>query len=920
MRFRLALLAAVTLLQHPLRAQTPTAPAPGDTPPLNVALTVSGGVSLGNYQAGATYAFIHVLRHQQQLADAMKNSPLRSQVGDHQLRPRRLDVLTGASAGNVNALLAALDYCSRDGVRNPEQSLYWKLWVLMGYQELTGPRRKDDTGIFTQRAFDPIFDDLKAFADSAPARARCDLVLGLTTTKLTPVTDSILQGVAYPVQRHAGVFRLVAYSDGRMKFVQPRQQDVFGLSRTSTIVLDPIDSGSTDRHPLAPRAGSPLVLLPWYSVRSLAEASGAFPIAFTPREVRYYPLDRLQLPGDSLAPCEYVAESRVCAPPVRGQHFVDGGVFDNRPMGLALALGDAAGGAMWRTRAREALDTIIAAQAESLRRQSACGPQAAPTLAITAQDSARVGAAAATGDTVAMNQAWRELMLEKARQYGDDRNQRGVECTSAIRRMADLLGTRASFDLAPQRLLYYIDEEPMRIAIGRYRALEKEKYAGLFRMVGFAGSVFETGSNVELRSFQEALGRRPDVSFDVNTRYAPLMAEHVQHFGAFFHPAFRQLDFYTGLYDGLRSAFRSLYCTPDSLRASAGARRAIPPACEVAWTRLALADNATLELSPAGRAVVDRLLDVETRPSQAGDPTELDARASVLTELLKANLAVRASPEAFACATSGIMETPLCEYGMLAIVREWKRRLSPDTLDWRTSMRAAGFNNDVDMAFVDDPVVAYNTALTLVLQRLRATEIRAQNEGSASIPGGVGVTLYVQRAYTERFRSCFNPRVTKSCADINPTSADVNTNGWASRVLPHSASILLAGHTQWTTWRPTLYLVRKERGTLGIVAPFELVHRNGAGWFGQQGAGLHVALPGTVLSGLTSSLAGFGSRGTTLDVTASLAANVFRLGYRRQLTDSGAEGVTFGIGDVNGLSARLISTAFRAAWARVGGG
>src|SRR5215469_2523486 len=64
------------------------------------ALTLSGGVSLGSYEAGLNWALVRVFRAE------MHEMLLRRQ-------PRLVGV-TGASAGSINALLAAALYCETD--------------------------------------------------------------------------------------------------------------------------------------------------------------------------------------------------------------------------------------------------------------------------------------------------------------------------------------------------------------------------------------------------------------------------------------------------------------------------------------------------------------------------------------------------------------------------------------------------------------------------------------------------------------------------------------------------------------------------------------------------------------------------------------------------------------------------------------
>src|SRR5215471_5415870 len=97
--------------------------------PEALALTVSGGVSLGTYQAGYLYFAIEASRR---LAAA---PPLR--------------LITGASAGSINALMALLASCG-PAATDPEQSLFWRSWVDLGFRELFDPERASAISMFTR--------------------------------------------------------------------------------------------------------------------------------------------------------------------------------------------------------------------------------------------------------------------------------------------------------------------------------------------------------------------------------------------------------------------------------------------------------------------------------------------------------------------------------------------------------------------------------------------------------------------------------------------------------------------------------------------------------------------------------------------------------------------------------------------------
>ena len=69
----------------------------------------SGGISAGSYQAGVNWAIL----------DALKRARSGELAGELGLHPHELVVATGASAGNVNSILATLEWAQPDAVAPP---------------------------------------------------------------------------------------------------------------------------------------------------------------------------------------------------------------------------------------------------------------------------------------------------------------------------------------------------------------------------------------------------------------------------------------------------------------------------------------------------------------------------------------------------------------------------------------------------------------------------------------------------------------------------------------------------------------------------------------------------------------------------------------------------------------------------------
>src|SRR5436305_11102764 len=80
-------------------------------PPASI--TISGGVSLGSYEAGLVYYMVEVMRLNASAAT-----------------PR---MVTGASAGSVNGFMTILQSCGA-AIPDPEASLFWNAWIPLGLE------------------------------------------------------------------------------------------------------------------------------------------------------------------------------------------------------------------------------------------------------------------------------------------------------------------------------------------------------------------------------------------------------------------------------------------------------------------------------------------------------------------------------------------------------------------------------------------------------------------------------------------------------------------------------------------------------------------------------------------------------------------------------------------------------------------
>ena len=276
-----------------------------------IVFTASGGISLGAYQAGVTWALVNFMR----AANADRSYRER-----HKLPAFRVDVTTGASAGNVNALISAIEWCESTR-RTPEESLFWKTWVNVGWQQLFPDSGRDEAenGVFDRTFFKTtLYPYISERMSAAAASATCNgLPLGVTLTRVVPRRFELTKQIGALTQRYAAVTQVRLGQHNEIAFRQP----------------DPSLRGRALGALIAPYVGDNNMVDNTTLFR-LIEASSAYPIAFGPRMLSYYDAELLEASGS--CPHDLGAPPRCIVPD--SASFTDGGVFDNNPLGLALDL------------------------------------------------------------------------------------------------------------------------------------------------------------------------------------------------------------------------------------------------------------------------------------------------------------------------------------------------------------------------------------------------------------------------------------------------------------------------------------------------------------------------------------------------------------------------------------------------------
>jgi predicted acylesterase/phospholipase RssA len=280
------------------------------------AVVVSGGISLGAYQAGFISALV---RYWSVVA---RDAAARGEKADP--LPR---VWTGASAGAVNALLGGLASCDpafRAERWSPEETLFWSIWIerldLAQLLPETYPRRDDH--LFSTSYMEQSIAAIRAAAEGPTFRAGCSFAYGVTATNLKG-RDIPLDAGQRPAQLKRVTEKLVVQvSTDPHGSLRARLPTVEGTPHATLPFVEV--NGNDFRYYSAlggapsPGGGDPV---PLGTVFQTPQASGAFPVAFEPVDVAVSLRE-----GDAWQPPKTLS-------------FVDGGFLNNNPLDLAARLG-----------------------------------------------------------------------------------------------------------------------------------------------------------------------------------------------------------------------------------------------------------------------------------------------------------------------------------------------------------------------------------------------------------------------------------------------------------------------------------------------------------------------------------------------------------------------------------------------------
>ena len=284
-----------------------------------MSLAISGGISLGSYEAGLNWAIVKQLK-------IARDKP-EKRIDQYQPSIR---AIAGASAGGINALVSAIAWCLDDKKIDGQVSdvinnnLFRDIWLGVGFDNLLpedANKYEPTDGLLSRKAFDSVINQIRVLLDKKIFRNDCHIPVALTVTRTTPIVMNV-DGIKVRNQRFVIPFFLSSDENnpGKIKLISYRVEkdsSLFG----NVIYLQAMPGTK--------------ILLDIDAVIKAVLATSAFPVAFGKMKLDYC-IKRTLISSygddestDLRCPVGHVMQS---------DYFVDGGVFDNVPLGLAKAM------------------------------------------------------------------------------------------------------------------------------------------------------------------------------------------------------------------------------------------------------------------------------------------------------------------------------------------------------------------------------------------------------------------------------------------------------------------------------------------------------------------------------------------------------------------------------------------------------
>jgi predicted acylesterase/phospholipase RssA len=547
------------------------------------ALAIRGGVSLGAYESGFNWALLQYMKKHR----AENKTRTESYID--------LKATSGASAGSINALISTISWCvDENKIRasnlfpdRVDDNLLLDTWLDLGFEELL-PKEIDsldhyraDDGVLTRNAFQKAIARIEYLLGTNIFLRGCEVQLGILVTRVDAVEKNIA-GVRVHNQRFMIPLRFRVDRSGYPEFVSclvdgedPALGNVMYLQGRRTAESNcPIEHDTND-------------------VVDAIEASSAFPLAFGRKFIRH---------------CEPATEDERPVSDMTGKcpdgmrpvvdEFIDGGLFDNIPLGAAKALAEPGeqGGTFGSNREKSGrrfnyiyLDPTIRRSVRQTGAPAETGTEASdeevdanavpPTFGIRSQLRFLGGAIASSRDYELYNLlrsgSWTNQVFAQADKLSDAIKSRfpGLaleepeleQLQVVLSECTNLFGRewRNRHSLDPNIIAnanecvvvsaYLLELQyrgaPFDWKLKSANEITRQRNSLIDWIVRLAVYIGEDKLALTAeRARNDKLGDRRIL---VSSRFSPVVGEMMQAFGAFVDRSFREYDYYAGVYDAI---------------------------------------------------------------------------------------------------------------------------------------------------------------------------------------------------------------------------------------------------------------------------------------------------------------------------------------------------------------------------------
>lgn len=558
--------------------------------PNRISLAISGGASMGAYEAGLIWGLVDLLRQAQSASDwAPGGVP----------RPIEISSIAGASAGGINSLLAALAWLVNTekggGFANRiDDNIFRDVWLTPDVNRLLpptadSPRYSPDDALLSRKDLVAVaWEVAQKWRRPGAFRSGLRVPLGLTVTRVKPDT-MLISGIAVENQRFFIPLELRSRADGSASFFFD-PGDYPSLNDPSMILM-PWSAG-----------GVPFSISDQQVVDALMTTS-AFPGGFGRKRLQYC-RKKIISPDDGGSATSSAAagaarqESLVCPDgyALEDAEFADGGLFDNLPIGLARQLAESS--AAYRKTPLPVHYVYLDPNRE--RYESAatedkrvCGGENPPAACRTmthdfGSETIVLGGAIGTARRYELyreltSDNWRLNLSHLSRQVADaiDANRKGMRCDSDLLFFDDSApgcSDRLRYAARLMELTHSHRKVPIRVPLSE-QALRKAEIAVSCQppsaldeptivsdctidaprlrrqladmLVVLSAKVLPEEANLKKDIRRSAMSPDADRLMHVTSRSGPITALLLDSFGAFLDYKFREYDYFVGVSDAI---------------------------------------------------------------------------------------------------------------------------------------------------------------------------------------------------------------------------------------------------------------------------------------------------------------------------------------------------------------------------------